>query len=237
MPWVEDIHRVANQSGVSYDFDKIAADYDDWYDSPTGQMYDRLEKMAFDHLLSNYDGGKQLLEIGCGTGHWSKYFSEQGFEVTGVDVSEKMIENAKKKGVPHCHFHIADGQDITFFENSFDAAAAITTLEFAEKPLRIIAGMARCVKPKGKLWFGVLNSLSAYNQKRRQNENSVYAYAHLFSPQQLQNLLERFGKVRMKTVGFIIRNKWLIGLSPFWESLCRVVGSKKGAFIAAEVQL
>jgi len=97
--------------------------------------------------------------------------------------------------------------------------------------------MARCVKPKGKFLLGVLNSLSSFNQKKKRNANSVYAYGQLFSPQQLRNLLERFGKVRMKTVGFIIRNKWLIWLSPFWDFLLQLVGSKKGAFIAVEVQL
>ncbi|RKY12607.1 MAG: hypothetical protein DRP65_00690 [Planctomycetota bacterium] len=126
---------------------------------------------------------------------------------------------------------------MSFFDNSFDVATAVTTLEFSENPEEIITEMARCVKPKGRLLFGVLNSLSFYNQKRQNNTESVYAYAQLFSPQQLKNLLEHYGTVRMRIAGFVLRNKWLIWLSPFWESLCRVVGSKKGAFIAAEVQL
>jgi hypothetical protein len=65
----------------------------------------------------------------------------------------------------------------------------------------------------------------------------VYAYGQLFSPEQLRSLLEHFSAVRMKTAGFVIRNKWLIWLSPFWQFLWQIVGSKKGAFIAAEVQL
>jgi ubiquinone/menaquinone biosynthesis C-methylase UbiE len=200
-------------------------------------MYDRLEKKALDSLIGSHNNGKQLLEVGCGTGHWSRYFSVKGFEVTGIDISEKMIETAGKKNIPNCHFQVADGRSLSFFDNSFDVAAAITTLEFSENSEKIISEMARCVKPKGRLLFGVLNSLSFYNQKRQNNTESVYAYAQLFSPQQLQNLLEPFGKVSMKICGFVLRNRWLIWLSPFWESLCRVVGSKKGAFIAAEVQL
>jgi len=50
-------------------------------------------------------------------------------------------------------------------------------------------------------------------------------------------MLKQYGEVTIRIAGFVIRNKFLIWLSPFWESLCRVVGSKKGAFIAAEVQL
>ena len=237
MPLVKDIHSVENQSKANYDFDKMADSYDNWYGSAAGQMYDRLEKKTFDSFAGDHNSGKQLLEIGCGTGHWSRFFSEKGFEVTGIDISEEMVKAANKKNIPHCHFHVSDGQNLSFFDNSFDVAAAVTTLEFAKNPQRIISEMARCVKPKGKLLFGVLNSLSAYNQKRQMNANSVYAYGQLFSPKQLQNLLELFGKVSIRVSGFAIRNEWLIWLSPFWELLCRAVDSKKGAFIAAKVQL
>ena len=237
MPWVKDIHSVANQSKTSYDFDKLANSYDNWYNSATGQMYDKLEKKAFDSLIGNHNDSKQLLEIGCGTGHWSRFFSEKGFEVMGIDISEKMVKTANKKNIPHCHFQVADGQNLSFSDNSFDVAAAIATLEFSENLERIITEMARCVKSEGKLLFGVLNSLSTYNRKKQNNPNSVYAYGKLFSPQQLKNLLESFGTVKMQIGGFVLRNKWLIWLSPFWEFLCHVVNSKKGAFIAVEVQL
>ena len=236
MPLVKD-RSVTNQSQAGYDFDKIADSYDSWYSPAIGSMYDRLEKRAFDRFIGNHNGGKQLLEIGCGTGHWSKYFSEKEFEVTGIDISEKMIKTANKKNIPHCRFQVADGRSLSFFDNSFDVAAAITTLEFSENAESIISEMARCVKPKGKLFFGVLNSLSSYNQKKQRNAGSVYAYSQLFSPQQLKNILEHYGTVKMRISGFVIRNKWLIWLSPFWEFLCRTVNSKKGAFIVVEVQL
>jgi ubiquinone/menaquinone biosynthesis C-methylase UbiE len=226
-----------NQSEANYDFDKLADSYDKWYDSAAGRMYDRLEKKAFDSLVGNHNNGKQLLEIGCGTGHWSRYFSDKGFEITGIDISAKMIKIANKKNIPHCRFQTADGQNLSFFDNSFDAAAAITVLEFSKNPEKIISEMVRCVKPKGRLLLGVLNSLSAYNQKRQKNINGVYAYGRLFSPRQLKNLLERFGAVKMQIAGFVLRNKRLIWLSPFWEFLCHIVNSKKGAFIVVEVQL
>ena len=229
---------MTNQSYAKYDFNKLADSYDNWYNSVVGQMYDKLEKKAFDSLIGNHNGGrKQLLEIGCGTGHWSKFFSEKGFEVTGIDVSEQMIATVNKKNIPHCRFQVADGQSLSFFDNSFDVAVAITTLEFSENPHKIAVEMTRCVKPKGKLLFGVLNSLSSYNQKRQNNSESVYAHAQLFSPQQLLNFIEQYGTVKIRITGFVIRNKLLIWLSPFWDSLLQLMVNKKGALIAIEVQL
>lgn len=45
--------------------------------------------------LYNLKTGK-MLEIGCGTGYDAKYFFEQGFEVTAIDISEEVIDFAKK---------------------------------------------------------------------------------------------------------------------------------------------
>jgi ubiquinone/menaquinone biosynthesis C-methylase UbiE len=219
------------------DFGKIADSYDKWYDTARGAMYDRLEKKAFDHLLQKSYYDKNLLEIGCGTGHWSKYFSEKGFKVVGIDTSEEMINIAGKKNIPNCCFQVADGQNLPFADNSFDIAASITTLEFVENPGKLLSEMARCVKPKGRLLFGVLNSLSSYNRKRKKKKQSLYSYAHLFSLQQFKDILYTFGTVKIRIAGFVPLNKRLIWVSPIWEYLCQLAGSKKGAFIAAEVQL
>ena len=71
-----------------FDFDTIADEYDLWYESAEGAMCDHFEKKAISKYLPKNVKGMKLLEIGCGTGHWSQFFSEYGFEVTGIDVSE-----------------------------------------------------------------------------------------------------------------------------------------------------
>lgn len=38
-----------------------------------------------------------MLELRCGTGHWTQFFTAFGFQVTAVDNSEAMLEIAKKK--------------------------------------------------------------------------------------------------------------------------------------------
>lgn len=224
--------------GSSFDFDHVAERYDQWYDTAHGAIYDRLEKKAVDKLLKGQTGGNKLLEVGCGTGHWSRFFSAGGFEVTGIDISERMIEIAKSKDIARSSFHVADGHSMGFADNSFDIAAAITTLEFAADPEAMIAEMARCVrKPGGKLLVGVLNALSGYNQERQNKTGSPYASAMLFSPGQLRELLEPLGRVQMMIAGFVPRYRWLLALAPLWEFVGRLANSQHGAFIAAKVQL
>lgn len=233
----KDKDAMAQKCATRFDFDKAAGSYDRWYDSARGAMYDRLEKKAFDRLLVGDNQGKSLLEIGCGTGHWSKYFSEKGFEVTGIDISEGMINIAKKKNIPNSHFQIANGQSLPFADDSFDVAAAITTIEFTENPEKMLSEMVRCVNSPGTLLFGVLNALSTYNQRKKRQQGSIYAWSNLFSSQQLQKLLKPLGKVRLQIAGFIPKSDWLIPLSPLLEFIAQLTGSKRGAFIAAEVRL
>ena len=60
----------------------------------------------FESLL---DRGCRVLDIGCGTGFpVAKYFSERGFRVTGMDVSEKMIEKANAQRLENAEFFVCD---------------------------------------------------------------------------------------------------------------------------------
>lgn len=221
-----------------FDFDRVADDYDRWYESARGAMYDRLEKKALDRWLGAGGGGKRLLEVGCGSGHWSEYFSEKGFEVTGVDLSEKMIRLARSKDIRGSVLQVADGENLPFPDDSFAVAAAITTLEFTANPAKVMSEMTRCVKkPGGRLLVGVLNGLSGYNRRRTNKAASVYASARLFTPAQLKDLLRTFGEVEIMIAGFIPRWDWLIPVSPLIDYFAQLASNNRGAFIAAEVRL
>jgi ubiquinone/menaquinone biosynthesis C-methylase UbiE len=195
---------VSEKSASRYDFDGAAERYDQWYETAPGAVYDRLEKKAIGRLLPHGGGAKKLLEIGCGTGHWSAFFSASGYSVMGVDVSEGMLMRAKQKGLQNCSFEIADAHDLPFETGSYDVVGAITALEFVRQPGRVIAEMVRCARKRtGQLLLGVLNSLSSVNQARRQRKDSPYASARFFSPEELMGLLASYGRVDMLVSGFV----------------------------------
>ena len=221
-----------------FDFGAVADTYDQWYETAEGAMYDRLEKKAVSRYLRQNTQGKKLLEVGCGTGHWSRFFSDCGFEVTGVDVSERMIKIAQSKNIQNGSFQVADGHSLPFKDNSFDVTAAITTLEFVYDAELVLQEMARCThKPSGQLLIGVLNLLAKLNRNRQENSVSLYAKARLFSPDQLKTLLSKYGKIQLFTVGFIPRWKRLLPLSPFIDAIGRLFHLKHGVFIASQVRL
>ncbi len=87
----------------------LAAQYDTFFTTREGKLIDYLEKSALDKLLQKVPRGK-LLEVGCGTGHWSEFFASLGFEVTGIDSSLPMLNISRKKEIPFTQFIHSSGE-------------------------------------------------------------------------------------------------------------------------------
>ena len=63
---------------------------------------------------------EKALDVCCGEGYYSRLLKERGYQVTGVDISEKMIEIAMEKS-GDIDYHCSDAADMSFLKaNSFD---------------------------------------------------------------------------------------------------------------------
>jgi len=226
------------ESKVSrFNFDVIAERYDQWYASRRGAMYDSLEKKLISYILPTGAEGKRALEVGCGTGHWSRFLSEYGFEVTGLDISESMIDEALQKDLKNVSFHLGDGHLLPFADRSFDLTAAITTLEFVHDPHAVLQEMIRCTRKPGMVLLGVLNRLSKVNRQGQAYPESPYAAAQLFSPLELKEFLQPYGQVQITVGGFVPEQSWLIPFAPWFDRIAGMFGSQKGTFIVALLKL
>lgn len=237
MPLVSANLEAAPVKASMFNFDAVADSYDQWYETPLGPMYDRLEKKAIARYLSGKREGRKLLEIGCGTGHWSRFFSEYAFEVTGVDVSERMIDIAKSKHISKASFQLADAHSLPYSDETFDITAAVTTLEFVRDAESVVREMVRCTRKPGRVLFGVLNGLSKFNQQRANGPEGPYAAARLFTPVELREFLRPFGQVEIAVASFVPTQSWLIPFTPWFDRIARMFKSQKGAFIAAALTL
>ncbi|MFA5333541.1 MAG: methyltransferase domain-containing protein [Candidatus Nanoarchaeia archaeon] len=90
--------------------------YANAYDNKWGN-YTGLELIA-DNFIS-YLKGKKVIDIGCGPGRDSKYLSNKGFELTGIDLTNNFLKIAKNK-VPAANFYRMDMRQLSFRNESFD---------------------------------------------------------------------------------------------------------------------
>jgi SAM-dependent methyltransferase len=93
--------------------------------SEVAQYYDEITSTYFDYprattILKKLIKGKNVLEIGAGTGNLSTRLSQEGYSVTGIDSSESMLEMARKKQ-SRTHY---SRQDVTSLklDQEFDTA-------------------------------------------------------------------------------------------------------------------
>ena len=71
------------------------------------------------------------LEVGCGLGRMTEFFPRHFTKVAGIDISDVMIESAKKRlaGAKNIDFKVSDGENIDFPNNNFDLIFSYQTLQ------------------------------------------------------------------------------------------------------------
>ena len=76
-------------------------------------------------FLLHQEGKVKLLEIGAGVGTHGKFFHENGCEVVCTDLSKKMVESCRQKGLTA---YVKDFLNLDFAPGSFDAVFAMNCL-------------------------------------------------------------------------------------------------------------
>jgi len=138
-----------------------------------------------------------LLDVGCGTGRFSIQLAQMlGVKVTGVDVSEKMLSQARDKHPEGTWLQQAI-EESEFSEGSFDYALMSYVIHHLKDPERALRLLYRCMKKPGGKLFIVTDSYEAF-------KSSIY---HRLMPRILDIDLGRFPDIAalcgtLKTIGF-----------------------------------
>ena len=162
------------------------------------QLAFRNHWTLFSEIMKNtpeYSKGKRVLEIGCGRGSLSCYFSDSGYDCTLLDLSESVLDVAKDifdKNKLKAKFIVGDANNLEIPNNSFDVIYSIGLLEHFDDVRTTISEQIR-VLDTGGIWFGYIvpkyvdnvqkdyewinDILKGYYQKNKdvnKNKESVY---------------------------------------------------------------
>lgn len=108
----------------------------------------------------------KILDIGCGTGRHSIELVKRGYSVTGIDLSESLLERAKEKAKEQgqeISFQLGDARNLNFAQE-FDLVimlceGAFPLMETDEMNFKILENAAKSLNSRGKLIFTTLNGL------------------------------------------------------------------------------
>ncbi|MFW5873530.1 MAG: class I SAM-dependent methyltransferase [Bacillota bacterium] len=217
-------------------FDKKAAsEYDSWYDTELGRFVDEVEtKVAFD--LFQPQPGEKILDIGCGTGNFSIKLAKMGCKVTGIDISQPMLEEAEKKAEKlnlDINFKKGDVLNLEFDDNKFDSVFSMAAIEFIKDLETAFKEIKRVVKPGGKILLGTIRKDSDWGrlyEKQAQKEDSVFRDAIFREPEDLEKL-DRDNIIKLKECLYISPDISEEKIN--WDTENSLADKKKGGFICA----
>lgn len=92
--------------------------------------YLSVENIIMRILLQNNMCNKNILDFGCGTGHWIQFYDDLNFDnITGIDISEKVIVQARKRFINKDNINILCGNILELdLNNKFDIINTIGTM-------------------------------------------------------------------------------------------------------------
>ena len=119
--------------------------YEAWYTTPRGAWIGGIEYRLLDELLGPHSG-ETVLDVGCGTGHFTRRFSGSaavGWTV-GADTDFAAARFASGRG--KAAYVVADGQYLPFADRSFDLVISVTAHCFIHDARRALMEMLRVAR-------------------------------------------------------------------------------------------
>ncbi len=157
------------QHRVTAHFDGVAAEYFDWYRQPTPEGHSfRIRRQRCLDLLGGLPAGSRVADVGCGPATMVRDLLDRGYDVIGLDIAPKMIEDARRRfaSEPRARFEVCPADTLPLPEGSMDAVLAMGLMEYLNDEESVLREIARVLRPGGL---------------------AILTYPHYFSPMRIWN--------------------------------------------------
>ncbi len=120
-------------------------------------LFDRIGRLDWyrntlqDWLAENLpETGCRVLEIGCATGRLTEHVFDRGYEIAGVDLSQRMLKQARQRR-PEIVYAAADAGALPFREKCFDMVYSASLVNLLPDPAAFARQILRVCKPGGRI--------------------------------------------------------------------------------------
>ena len=183
-----------------------------FYAPPTDELV--LCLRTFAHIVEQLSLGlrAQVLDVGCGPGWMSEFFARCGYWVTGIDISEDMVEIARSRvaaierpigeGIdePMAEFYAMPVRELPW-ENRFDAAVLYDTMHHFDDELATLEVIHRALVPGGRIYIREGARPAPGSEGEQQLIREMEEYGTLespFDPDYLEQVIHDAGFVELQ---------------------------------------
>ncbi|MCT4635547.1 MAG: class I SAM-dependent methyltransferase [Rickettsiales bacterium] len=169
-----------NETNVYKSYEKIAS----WFDKH--RCRDLFEKPYLDMVIDNIKPNGKVLDLGCGMGEpIGKYFIDNGYQLTGIDGSKKLIDIAKSR-FPNTEFLVEDMRECNLDQEFHAIIAWHSFFHLTQNDQRkMFQVFENHILPNGVLLF----TSGTNNGEVWSNNGGESLYHASLSPDEYKNLL------------------------------------------------
>ena len=106
---------------------------------------------------ARYCAGKDVLEVGCGSGHGLRYLGTHARRVVAGDYTHRLLKIANERYLGTFPLIRLDAQGLPFAASSFDVVVLHEAIYYLEAPDRFVSEARRVLRPGGRLIISTVN--------------------------------------------------------------------------------
>lgn len=172
-----------------------------WYDANAEAYAKKTDDFVKEKVIAQFISllppvNAEVLDLGCGVGKTTRVLSENGLKVTGVDISDGLLTEAKKRA-PELNFVKGDMRELRLPSCSFDgvfAQASLVHLETMEDVERTLSEIHGVLKENGIFFFSVKAKLGDSETEVVSDKLSGHPrFFRYYTKEQLTELLTKHG--------------------------------------------
>ena len=190
------VRRPADLDIVRESYDRVADNYVDMV-ATTGLGDIRTQpwlRAAMDVFADAVGGLGPVLDVGCGPGTVTAYLVERGVDASGVDLSPRMIEHARRL-YPRCSFSVASSTDLQLADSSLGGVLGWWSLFNLPRDVlpQVLSSFARALVPSGQLMIATHVGDGDVARTEAYGGVAVSWTTYRWQPEQLAALVEQAG--------------------------------------------
>ena len=164
-------------------YNKIAKIYSDY-------TYNKVQQYQLTKFMSMLPG-KRILDAGSGSGRDVEYFLQEGYSPIGIDISDGMLSESKKRVSKKSVFKKMDFRELKFKKESFDGVWSMLGLVHTPRKdiKKVLDGFNKILVERGVLFLGVIEGKGEKEIRipELNNEPSTFVY---FTEKEMKEYLE-----------------------------------------------